>query len=83
MVTEIKKKIELGNKNIFFGIQQKFNYNFNQPGTGIFPLIPDYWLKNGNPWEIERPDIIYPIRFYGHVSKYWDNGVERATWEGG
>ncbi|MBK8641155.1 MAG: TonB-dependent receptor [Saprospiraceae bacterium] len=44
--TEIKKKIELGNKNIFFGIQQKFNYNFNQPGTGIFPLIPNYLFNN-------------------------------------
>jgi starch phosphorylase len=58
-----------------------FKQIINQDGKQV--EIPDYWLKNGNPWEIERPDIIYPIRFYGHVSKYWDNGVERATWEGG
>jgi glycogen phosphorylase len=45
--------------------------------------VPDYWLKNGNPWEIERPDVIYPVRFFGHVRKWMDNGVERAEWEGG
>jgi hypothetical protein len=27
---------------------------------------PDYWLTFGNPWEIERPVVGYPINFYGH-----------------
>lgn len=45
--------------------------------------VPDFWLSHGNPWEVERPDVIYHIRFYGQVRKYWDGGVERATWEGG
>jgi starch phosphorylase len=45
--------------------------------------IPDYWLKNGNPWEIERPDVTYPVRFGGHIKKWWDNGTERCVWEGG
>jgi len=34
--------------------------------------IPDYWLTDGNPWEIERPDVTYPIRFYGHTRKFDD-----------
>ena len=29
---------------------------------------PDYWLNFGNPWEVERPNVFYPIKFYGHVS---------------
>ena len=29
---------------------------------------PDYWLTFGNPWEIERLMVAYPIKFYGHVS---------------
>ena len=45
--------------------------------------IPDFWLKQGNPWEIERPDVVYPIRFFGHIRKYMDGGIERAEWEGG
>lgn len=27
---------------------------------------PDYWLTFGNPWEIERFIVSYPIKFYGH-----------------
>lgn len=45
--------------------------------------MPDYWKKHGNPWEIERPDVTYPVRFFGHVRKYNDNGVHRAEWDGG
>ena len=44
---------------------------------------PDYWLEHGNPWEIERRDIVYPIKFYGHINKYKDGDVERAHWHGG
>ena len=29
---------------------------------------PDYWLNFGNPWELERLNVAYPISFYGHVS---------------
>ena len=29
--------------------------------------LPDIWLQNGNPWELKRPGIIYPIGFYGAV----------------
>lgn len=45
--------------------------------------VPDYWKKLGNPWEIERPDVVYPIRFYGHVNKYKDGATERGHWDGG
>ncbi|CAD8163335.1 unnamed protein product [Paramecium octaurelia] len=44
---------------------------------------PDFWLNHGNPWEIERLDVQYQIRFYGFVKKVWDHGVERSVWEGG
>ena len=29
---------------------------------------PDNWLRYGNPWEIPRPEVLYPVRFYGHVA---------------
>ncbi|HZG42532.1 MAG TPA: glycogen/starch/alpha-glucan phosphorylase, partial [Longimicrobium sp.] len=28
---------------------------------------PDNWLKDGNPWEIARPDRTYTVQFYGRV----------------
>lgn len=45
--------------------------------------IPDFWLSGGNPWEIERPEVTYPIRFYGYSEQYDDDGVTRAEWKGG
>ena len=29
--------------------------------------MPDIWLTNGNPWELKRPGIKYPVGFYGSV----------------
>jgi starch phosphorylase len=28
---------------------------------------PDNWLKDGNPWEIARPDRTYTVQFYGRA----------------
>lgn len=40
---------------------------------------PDYWLTAGNPFEIERIDLVFPVRFYGHTRKVTDsNGRERT-----
>ena len=41
--------------------------------------LPDYWLTAGNPWEIERLDVQYPVRFYGHIIQ---NG-DKKSWVGG
>jgi len=39
-------------------------------------------LSNGNPWEIERVDVEYKVRFYGKVRKSTDSkGIERSSWE--
>ncbi|GJQ12651.1 hypothetical protein GpartN1_g4442.t1 [Galdieria partita] len=42
--------------------------------------VPDYWLNRGNPWEIERLDVCYPVRFYGSFERLADG---RALWTGG
>lgn len=36
---------------------------------------PDYWLNFGNPWELERLNVSYPISYYGHVSGGWGGGL--------
>ncbi len=28
---------------------------------------PDNWLRYGNPWEIPRPEVLFPVKFYGRV----------------
>jgi len=42
---------------------------------------PDHWLRNGNIWEIERPDYTQRIHFGGRVEPYRDeHGVQRKRW---
>jgi starch phosphorylase len=44
---------------------------------------PDHWLRNGNIWEIERPEYTQRIKFGGHTETYVDEqGRERVTWVG-
>ena len=44
---------------------------------------PDYWLNFGNPWEIERLNIAYTIKFYGHVSVQEEGGRQTFRWNPG
>lgn len=45
---------------------------------------PDYWLARGNPWEVERLDVQYPVRFYGRVRCFTNlDNVQIFKWEGG
>ena len=44
---------------------------------------PDYWLTFGNPWEIERLNVSYSIKFYGHVSVHDEDGKQAFRWNPG
>ncbi|KAE8670166.1 hypothetical protein F3Y22_tig00112206pilonHSYRG00382 [Hibiscus syriacus] len=41
---------------------------------------PDYWLNFGNPWEIERVHITYPVKFYGTVTDEVLNKEKIKVW---
>jgi starch phosphorylase len=30
---------------------------------------PEDWLAHGNPWEFERPEVVYPIQFGGFIEQ--------------
>ena len=68
-----------------YGIRYQYGMFRQEMHDGFQHENPDYWLNFGNPWEIERPNIAYPIKFYGHVSTVdvdnhqvfkWDSGEE-------
>lgn len=48
----------------------------------VFWLIPIFSLQMGNPWEIVRNDVSYPIKFYGKAvtgsdgKKHWIGGED-------
>lgn len=42
---------------------------------------PDHWLRDGNPWELDRPEDTRRIPFYGHSEYFIDNdGKPSARW---
>lgn len=41
----------------------------------------DDWLEHGNPWEIQRPEYTFKIRFNGHLKHVSDeNGNKKYEW---
>ncbi len=58
---------------------------FNQQIVGGYQKeAPDMWLTRGNPWEIQRDDIVFPVQFYGYCEKFVDStGETRSRWQPG
>jgi starch phosphorylase len=42
---------------------------------------PDHWLRDGNPWEQERPEFTQRVRFGGRTEQYRkENSEQGARW---
>ncbi|OYT72421.1 MAG: glycogen phosphorylase [Chloracidobacterium sp. CP2_5A] len=53
-----------------YGIRYEYGI-FNQKiKNGEQIEQPDNWLRYGNPWEIARPELLYPVHYYGEVIQY-------------
>ena len=63
-----------------YGIRYDYGIFRQKIYKGYQLEVPDYWLSQMNPWEIERSDVSYDIAFYGHVETYNDHGIERKKW---
>jgi glycogen phosphorylase len=67
----------------FYGYGIRYEYgSFRQEIEGGEQVeAPDPWLQWGNPWEIARPDVVFPVRFYGRTEHYVDPaGNPRVRW---
>ncbi|MCB9949254.1 MAG: glycogen/starch/alpha-glucan phosphorylase [Rhodospirillaceae bacterium] len=43
--------------------------------------MPDDWLRYGNRWEFPRPELTFPVRFYGRVEQTSDErGRRQVRW---
>ena len=64
-----------------YGIRYEYGIFFQRITNGAQTESPDPWLRYGNPWEIERPEFLYPVKFYGNVHQYTDEkGRPQAQW---
>lgn len=57
-----------------YGMGIRYEYGmFNQRIEDGWQIEhPDNWLRYGNPWEFPRPEVLYPVKFYGRVVQYAD-----------
>lgn len=66
---------------IGYGIRYEFGIFDQAIENGWQIEKTDTWLKNGNPWELHRPKLRFPVGFGGHTEPYHDQeGRLRVSW---
>lgn len=63
-----------------YGIRYNYGIFRQQIQDGWQKEQPDNWLKDGNPWEVKRPDLTYPVFFGGYVTMIRENGRDVYKW---
>ncbi len=64
-----------------YGIHYEYGMFRQRIENGYQVEEPDHWLRDGNPWEIERSEFTQRVSFGGHTERYLDeHGVERVRW---
>ena len=62
-----------------YGIRYEYGM-FHQKIEGGHQIeAPDHWLRDGNLWEIERPEDTRKIHLGGHTERYYDDGGQLRT----
>jgi len=64
-----------------YGIRYEYGMFRQKIENGNQREEPDHWLRDGNPWEIERPEFMQRIQFGGRSEFYQDiDGQSRVRW---
>jgi len=66
---------------IGYGIRYEFGIFDQTIRDGWQVEVTDKWLRFGNPWEIERPELCFPVGFGGRTETWRDGrGRHRVRW---
>ncbi len=67
-----------------YGIRYEYGIFYQKIKDGFQIEVPDNWLRYGNPWEFPRPELLYPVRFYGKIDTITGrSGKFQMKWVGG
>jgi starch phosphorylase len=71
----------LGYPGYGYGIRYEYGIFTQKIIDGYQVEFPENWLRYGNPWELPRPELIFPVNFYGRVNTITNkNGRYRMEW---
>ncbi len=64
-----------------YGLRYEYGMFLQAIDNGEQIEKPDHWLRNGNIWELERPEYAQRIKFGGRTDVHNDeNGKRRVSW---
>ena len=67
---------------IGYGIRYEFGIFDQEIVDGWQVEKTDKWLRNGNPWEIARPELSVNVKYGGHTESYVDSeGCKCCRWK--
>ena len=62
-----------------YGIHYEYGMFRQQIENGYQVEEPDHWLRDGNPWEIERSEFTCRVSFGGHTEHFHDRAGNPCT----
>jgi starch phosphorylase len=64
-----------------YGLHYQYGMFHQHIENGYQVEDPDHWLRDGNPWEVERSEFTRRVPFGGRTEHYSDKaGLPRARW---
>lgn len=64
-----------------YGIRYEYGIFLQKIKDGYQIEIPDNWLRYGSQWELQRPEVLYPVQFCGKVNSInYGNARVRMVW---
>ena len=64
-----------------YGIRYEYGMFQQSIEQGNQVEMPDHWLRDGNPWELERPEFTQRIPFGGHTEfRQYKQGKTHVHW---
>jgi len=68
-------------KAVGYGVRYEFGIFDQEIRDGWQVEKTDKWLRLGNPWEIERPELAFDVNWGGHTETFYDReGRYRVKW---
>ncbi|HEY3236581.1 MAG TPA: glycogen/starch/alpha-glucan phosphorylase, partial [Polyangiaceae bacterium] len=71
----------LGLAGMGYGIRYEYGIFRQEITNGAQVERADNWLRYGSPWEVQRPDVLFPVQFGGRLARFTGpSGRQQSVW---